>query len=172
MPGGAPGYSPDSFSARRDGTISIRGVSVFGAAISAALATAAGALLVMLPWLALHATKLLGVLSQATFAKEAATDGLRTVPNGGTVARLFSTQEHFYGGSYPDYLFGIVLLFAAGLTTYVFIAIYYEERDLVKYLGDDYVRYKEKVPMIIPTIGKGYDTVKGGGASTEDPVPH
>ncbi len=64
------------------------------------------------------------------------------------------------------------LLFAAGLTTYVFIAIYYEERDLVKYLGDDYVRYKEKVPMIIPTIGKGYDTVKGGGASKEDPLPH
>ncbi len=64
------------------------------------------------------------------------------------------------------------LLFAAGLTTYIFIAIYYEERDLVKYFGDDYVRYKEKVPMIIPTIGKGHDTVKGGSASSGDPLPH
>jgi len=42
----------------------------------------------------------------------------------------------------------------------------------VKILGDDYVKYKEKVPMIIPTIGKGYDTVKGGGASKEDPLQH
>jgi protein-S-isoprenylcysteine O-methyltransferase Ste14 len=65
------------------------------------------------------------------------------------------------------------LLFAAGLTTYILIAIRYEERDLVKYLGDDYVRYKEKVPMIIPTVGKGHDTVKGGGAHTGgDPLPH
>ena len=64
------------------------------------------------------------------------------------------------------------LLFAAGLTTYIFIAIYYEERDLAKFLGDDYVRYKEKVPMIIPTIGKGHDTVKGGGAGSGDPLPH
>ncbi len=65
------------------------------------------------------------------------------------------------------------LLFAAGLTTYILIAIRYEERDLVKFLGDDYVRYKEKVPMIIPTVGKGHDTVKGGGASTGgEPLPH
>ena len=62
------------------------------------------------------------------------------------------------------------LLFAAGLTTYIFIAIYYEEKDLVKFVGDDYIQYKEKVPMIIPTIGKGHDTVKGGG--TGNPLPH
>lgn len=54
------------------------------------------------------------------------------------------------------------LLFAAGLTAYIFIAIPYEERDLVRFLGDDYTRYKQKVPMIIPTLGKGHDTVKGG----------
>ena len=65
------------------------------------------------------------------------------------------------------------LLFAAGLTTYILIAIRYEERELVKFLGDDYARYREKVPMIIPTVGKGHDTVKGGGASTGgDPLPH
>lgn len=54
------------------------------------------------------------------------------------------------------------LLFAVGLTTYIFIAIRYEERDLVRFLGDDYARYRQKVPMIIPTVGKGHDTVKGG----------
>ena len=65
------------------------------------------------------------------------------------------------------------LLFAAGLTTYILIAIRYEERDLERILGDDYTRYKEKVPMIIPTLGKGHDTVKGGGAGTGgEPLPH
>lgn len=54
------------------------------------------------------------------------------------------------------------LLFAAGLATYIFIAIPYEERDLTRFLGDDYARYKQKVPMIVPTVGKGHDTVKGG----------
>ncbi len=60
------------------------------------------------------------------------------------------------------------LLFAVGMTAYILIAIRYEERDLVKFLGDDYVRYQERVPMLIPKLGKGHDTVKPGGQT----LPH
>ena len=52
------------------------------------------------------------------------------------------------------------LLFAVGMTAYILIAIRYEERDLVRFLGDDYSRYREKVPMLIPRLGKAHDTVK------------
>ena len=62
------------------------------------------------------------------------------------------------------------LLFALGMTAYILIAIRYEERDLVKFLGDDYARYREKVPMLIPRFGKGHDTVKG--PADNQPLPH
>ena len=55
------------------------------------------------------------------------------------------------------------LLFAVGMTAYILIAIRYEERDLVRFLGDDYSRYREKVPMLIPRFGKAHDTVKPTG---------
>ncbi len=61
------------------------------------------------------------------------------------------------------------LLFAIGMTAYILVAIRYEERDLATFLGDRYVQYKNKVPMLIPIIGKGHDTVKGSGG---EPVAH
>jgi protein-S-isoprenylcysteine O-methyltransferase Ste14 len=42
------------------------------------------------------------------------------------------------------------LVFALATTAYILIAIQFEERDLVTALGDDYRRYRERVPMIIP----------------------
>ena len=45
------------------------------------------------------------------------------------------------------------LLFAFMTTAYILIAIQLEERDLVDALGDDYRRYRERVPMIIPSLG-------------------
>lgn len=42
------------------------------------------------------------------------------------------------------------LLFAVGTTVYMFIAIQYEERDLLRALGEDYRRYRQKTPMIFP----------------------
>lgn len=62
------------------------------------------------------------------------------------------------------------LLLAVGMTAYMLIAIRYEERDLVRFLGDDYVSYREKVPMLIPKLGKAHDTVKGSGG--DHPLPH
>lgn len=54
------------------------------------------------------------------------------------------------------------LVFAIGMSAYILIAIRYEERDLVKFLGEDYAKYQERVPMLIPHPGKIHDTVKSG----------
>jgi methanethiol S-methyltransferase len=45
------------------------------------------------------------------------------------------------------------LVFAIATTAYILIAIQLEERDLLDALGDDYRRYRERVPMIIPFTG-------------------
>jgi len=44
------------------------------------------------------------------------------------------------------------LLFAVATTAYMLIAIQFEERDLIDEHGDDYVFYRENVPMLIPFI--------------------
>ena len=62
------------------------------------------------------------------------------------------------------------LVFAVGMTAYILIAIRYEERDLVKFLGEDYAKYRESVPMLVPKFGKGNDTVKG--AAGDHPLPN
>ncbi|MBW4654526.1 MAG: isoprenylcysteine carboxylmethyltransferase family protein [Kaiparowitsia implicata GSE-PSE-MK54-09C] len=42
------------------------------------------------------------------------------------------------------------LLFAIGTTAYIFIGIWFEERDLIARFGDRYRRYREQVNMLIP----------------------
>ena len=54
------------------------------------------------------------------------------------------------------------LLFAAGMSLYILIAVRYEERDLVTHLGKGYADYKEQVPMFVPRPGKIHSTVKPG----------
>jgi len=45
------------------------------------------------------------------------------------------------------------LVFAVGASAYIFVAIVFEERDLMRYLGDEYRRYRESTPLMIPRLG-------------------
>lgn len=42
------------------------------------------------------------------------------------------------------------LLFAAGMTAYIFIGIYFEERNIAEHLGEPYHQYRSKTSMILP----------------------
>ncbi|WP_345986947.1 NnrU family protein [Sulfurimonas sp. HSL1-2] len=42
------------------------------------------------------------------------------------------------------------LLFSTGMTLYILIGLVFEEKDLVKTLGEAYRRYREEVPMLLP----------------------
>lgn len=48
------------------------------------------------------------------------------------------------------------LLFAAGMSGYILIAIGFEERDLVQHIGEPYQRYRRQVPALVPRPGRRY----------------
>jgi methanethiol S-methyltransferase len=57
------------------------------------------------------------------------------------------------------------MVFALGLTGYILIAIPFEERDLIRYHGNNYAEYRRRIPMLIPGIGRR------GGKSREETPP-
>lgn len=46
------------------------------------------------------------------------------------------------------------LIFAGGLSAYIFVAIVFEERDLIAHFGDVYRKYRRETPMIVPMPGR------------------
>ncbi len=49
------------------------------------------------------------------------------------------------------------LVFAVATTVYIFIALQFEERDLVNLFGETYKNYQKKVSMVIPLKWNGHD---------------
>ena len=45
------------------------------------------------------------------------------------------------------------LLFAIATSTYILLAITFEERDLVREFGETYEEYRREVPMLVPFTG-------------------
>lgn len=50
------------------------------------------------------------------------------------------------------------LLLALGLTVYILVGVYYEERDLVRRFGDDYEAYRARVPKLVPLSKRRNDS--------------
>ncbi|WP_257557233.1 methanethiol S-methyltransferase [Sphingobium sp. CFD-2] len=47
------------------------------------------------------------------------------------------------------------LMFATGMSTFMLVAIRFEERDLVGTFGEDYVRYRARTGMLAPRLRRG-----------------
>jgi protein-S-isoprenylcysteine O-methyltransferase Ste14 len=48
------------------------------------------------------------------------------------------------------------LLFSAGMSGYILLAIQFEERDLVAHIGEPYRRYRQQVPALVPRPGRRF----------------
>ncbi|MDO8454599.1 MAG: NnrU family protein [Sulfurimonas sp.] len=65
----------------------------------------------------------------------------------GTLVGLWATPSMSYGH----------LLLSVGMTMYVLIGLYYEEKSLIKTFGEEYKKYMKTTPMLIPFTIKKQD---------------
>ena len=49
------------------------------------------------------------------------------------------------------------LLFTAGMSAYILVAMRFEERDLTEHIGEPYRRYRQQVPALVPRPGRRFD---------------
>jgi len=47
------------------------------------------------------------------------------------------------------------LTLTLGFTAYIFIGLWFEEKDLVKHIGDRYLKYREEAGMFLPRLSRG-----------------
>lgn len=55
------------------------------------------------------------------------------------------------------------LVFATAMTTYVFVGLFFEERDLVRQFGERYLAYRKSVPKVLPRLWTSSSPLKQGG---------
>jgi protein-S-isoprenylcysteine O-methyltransferase Ste14 len=55
-----------------------------------------------------------------------------------------------------------LLALNVGLTLYLILGAIYEERKLVREFGEQYTRYQERVPMLIPGLGRKKPAIGDG----------
>jgi len=59
------------------------------------------------------------------------------------------------------------LLLAAGMTVYILIGLYFEERDLVRAFGARYAAYREQVPKLVPRLRPAVQRTPEDARATE-----
>jgi len=57
------------------------------------------------------------------------------------------------------------LVFAAAMTTYVFVGLFFEERDLVRQFGERYLAYRKSVPKVLPRLWTSASPIQQGSAA-------
>ena len=74
--------------------------------------------------------------------------------------------EGAYGADFRRQVGQAHLVFAICTTVYILIAIQFEERDLIDALGQDYVEYKRRVPMLVPGTVRTTGSERALGSSS------